>query len=278
MGVAREDLEELIRIVGGLTNQEILGLQNNLTMMLKQKSPDIQKLPQDLPDLHVPPYVLMTFMEYLFISFIEELFHNFKDDDYETKNLDEATNTNKVSVFNMFNHLSKQQGQYPRVVVRALKMRLSPETIGGADPMATNNNLINRAAMSIPMSISVLSKNYNEANILGNIITISLLANLKKIKQVFNIGCIVYPEMDAPQTMEESPDLYMAQIQFDCNKTVRWDTVTTVETFSEMFLRIAACVKGDLTEPIVQIIGNIKSLDPNLIKLFKSLGSTGTSL
>lgn len=279
MPINQEDTETLLRIVSGLNPTELVNVQNNITAMLQKTTATFTNaLPKKLPDLHIPGEILLPFVEFLFLNFIQEIFHNFDGGDYATKNEEEATNTNKVSVFNMFDHVQKQTGQYPRIVVRATSLRTSPMFIGNAGPESKNNNIVNEATLSVPMTMTVMSPNYNECNVLGNVTLVSLLANLKYIMKLFTFQHIDFPVWNAPQKMEDSPDLFAGEITFDCHKRTRWGSKHTSKIFSEIFLRLVATVEGDLSDPIVQIIGNIKTLDPKLKNFLLSFGNPGSSL
>lgn len=270
-------MDSPLDIVSQLPTEALKALSNLASMEIQNRElvQTLGDLPQQLPDLKIPSYILLTFVEHLYSCFIEELFNNYDEDgDYSTDPAEVYTNSNTIKITNSFNDLDFKDGQFPKIVIQAQGSNPNNQFVGMDSPYKSQNNSFSdvdrdekSSYFQVPVAINIMTGNYNEANILGNLIQMTLLENSDIIRKLFGFNYVTEPNFTGARLLKPYDKVFVSTISFVSGKYVQWANLIKQKNYKAIIYRLVAKVgKNDPDDSInhfIQIINDMP-LDPEL--------------
>jgi hypothetical protein len=262
--------------IEGLSSEALQALSDLANQELQKRiaSTVATELPTQFTDLKVPNYILVTFVEHLYTCFIEELFNNYpEEEDYTTDDPTKLSNNNAIKITNSFNRIDYKDGQYPKIIVQAQGSNPSKQFIGNDSPYKNSDPYISTkkneksAYFQVPVSITVLTQNYNEANILASLLQMALLENFDVLQRVFGFNYVTEPQMSSARKVRDVDDVFAADISFVNGKYVQWSHLIGTSNYRAIIYRLVAKVsKTDGDDSINHFISLLQGmpLDPQL--------------
>lgn len=262
-------MSDALNILNNLDLPQLKVLQGYIEKQIQLKTNSLlENLPNTL-DLNIPSYVLITYVELVYIAFIEELFSNRdKDEDFHASDPSEWDDNNSIKVTSPYNKLDLKDGQYPKVVVQADGSSLMKQFIGNASPyqntIGSKVQEKKSSYFSVPVTIQVFTQNYHQANILGNMIQMSIIQSQDIIRNIFGFETVTAPNMGAARKVREYDDVFMTSINFTVNKYVQWSHILSIRNPKTLILRLVAKVNNDDNDKSIKHILKIINDDLNL--------------
>lgn len=266
-------MSDISQQLSNLSKESLQQLRGTIDQILNQRvQSEFEGLSADFPDLRIVPYVLVTYMEYLFISFIEEMFANYSGEEYDIRCSDDLRNDNSVIVSQFFNTVDSQPGQYPRIVVQAHMSDTQPASIGNDAPQTQQINSLKNALMTVPMRITIMTPNYSEANNLANNVQMGIVENHDILRRVFKLNSISFPRMTSGQKTREFQSIFAATVDFNVTKYVKWQNITRIKEYKNVILRLVARMKDDKDSPIIMaVLASGGNVSPELQSYLRSI-------
>ncbi len=231
-----------------------------------------------IPKLRVPNELLVPYTEFLFLSFLRELFkpENFPDH-YQISDPDQLTNNDGVIVYSAYDETHSKRGQFPCVIVEATNVQTGPAYIGnrseeGVYMLGDQRISANAALVTIGVSITVESRNRNDANVLANLIQFSIIATHDIMRHFMGFKAIGFPISRGAQLIREGGPIFRSDISFNCEKLCKWNSVAQQSIHKQLIWRLIARVTGEDNPPLVQMISSIQGkVDPTVERYLKML-------
>lgn len=252
--------KDIMKMLEGFSMDYKVALRDYLDRSIASSSlSELEDLPDNLPNLKVKPYIMLTFAEFQWISFIEELFSNYSDD-YRLSDPDELSNDNSVIVTNNFAETNEKLGQKPQVIVQANGSQMNAVSVGNMDPNTNETPWIRDrkiAQKSMSIRITVVTGNYNETNILANIIQAAIVENHDILRKLFSYGEISFPSMQGAQKTREYSKAFASVVDFQVMTHVKWSNLVRLKTYKNLIFRLRAKATESDPEPIDVIMSKV---------------------
>ncbi len=266
--------------------KKVLGIVSGRLMETNEPAGYDDTFSEELPNLHVPTFLLPNFVELLFVTFLQEVFSKvaFKKD-FQARSIDDLTNDSSITIATPYASGNYKYGQVPSITVEYESVASSPDTINmqspktlGMDPDTglaqdgLGSGMTSRSgAFRVPVTISVVTEAYQETTALGFVVFLALLQNKTTLPQYFDIKEMGMPQFYKAQVLAENEgtsNRYISRVTTYVDHIPEWVDILAVETYSNIIYRLVARMCENDKNTISHLIGLItEATDEDIAKL-----------
>lgn len=257
-------LRKILQPISGLNYSDLFLVRNAIDQAINVVSTKEQiNISNSLPEIKYPAYLMLANEEFIFIEFIKEFFLNFEKD-FLLTDPEIASNDNSPVITNSFNDLDEKKGQFPRIVVEAIGTQTDKRYMANVSALANdftpeNEFKSNRSvSFEVPMRISVISTNKNEANILAASIMFAIIENQDLLRNFCKIEEITPPSLQGAQNIRQFQKLFMTNISFSVKRQASWSNVFKMKANRDFYIRLRAKFSPNDDNPLVTLIYKVK--------------------